>query len=202
MKIENLKIKCDAYINCKSGFYSALVAVNEIHPYEFSVGVNKLIGEIDSENWGISYLISMYPYLSRSKRKLIDTYALLNGNEVPFEDLSKYACYMDKIYPLFSTKKTIRKLVSKGIKKNRMKETPENIRDTFYIDPERFERPLCGVGNERFKAMAAVAYCNQKEVYCFPWLSKNRFDYYHYNMLGLLEILESLNKIVILPVGE
>lgn len=202
MKIENIKIKGDAYIKCKSCFYSALVPIDEIYPYEFSVGVNKLVGEIDSRNWGISYLISMYPYLSRLERKTSRAYPLINNKEVSIQELSKYACYMDEIYPLFSTKRTIRKLVSQGIKKSGMKEKPENIRDVFYIDPERFERPICGVGNERFKAMAAIAYCNQKEVFCFPWLSKKRFDYYHYNMLGLLEVLKSLKKVVILPVGE
>ena len=33
-----------------------------------------------------------------------------------------------------------------------MKKTPEDIRDMFHIHPERFERPLSGVGNERFKS--------------------------------------------------
>ncbi len=74
----------------------------------------------------------------------------------------------------------------------------EEIRDLFYIHPARFERPLTGVGNEVFKCMAAIAYCHEKDVYCFPWLSKKRFAGYHYNMTGLLEILERLDKILYL----
>lgn len=50
--------------------------------------------------------------------------------------------------------------------------------------------------------MAAVGYVYGKEIFCFPWLSQNRFDYYHGNITDLLNILEGLKKVVILPVGK
>ena len=167
--------------------------------------IHKLTGEIDSSYWGISYLISMYPYFSSLEKKIVflsPENVLVNNDTMSLIELSEYTCYMDGIYPLFSTKQTIRKLVSKGIKKYGMKKTPEDIRDMFHIHPERFERPLSGVGNERFKAMAAIGFSHGKQVFCFPWLSKMRFEYYHGNMTDLLSVLESLQKIVILPVGK
>ena len=204
MKIKNIKIINDGYVDCKSCFYFAQTSINQYQNYEFFIGINKMLGDIDSPGWGVSYLISMYPYLSSKEKKLIyrPPNAIVNNEVISFMDLAKYTCYMDKIYPLFSTKKTVRKLVTKGLKKYHSKETAENIRDMFHIDPERFERPLRGVGNERFKAMAAIGFSHEKQVFCFPWLSKMRFEYYHGNMTDVLNVLESLGKIVILPVGK
>ncbi len=204
MKIKNINLTNNGYIYCKSCFYSCQDGLREDITYQFSMGINKLVGEIDSGNWAVSYLISMYPHFSSLEKGLVflPHEALVNDEIWYLNKLSKYSCYLDKQYPLFNTKKTVRKLVSKGIKKYGMKKTPEDIRDMFHIHPERFERPLSGVGNERFKAMAAIGFSHGKQVFCFPWLSKMRFEYYHGNMTDLLSVLESLQKIVILPVGK
>ncbi len=92
--------------------------------------------------------------------------------------------------------------MSQGLKKYGRLETPENIRDMFHINSERFNRTLVGVGNEIFRSMAAIGFCHEKQVFCFPWLSKKRFNYYHGNITDVLNILESLGKIIILPIGE
>ena len=57
------------------------------------------------------------------------------------------------------------------------------------------------VGNEIFKAMAAIGFSYKKEIFCFPWLSNRRFESYHENLTTLLQILEKLGKTVIIPVG-
>ena len=205
MKIKNIKIITHGYVDCKSCFYSVHDVLYEALNYDFSVGVNKLTGDIDSSYWGISYLISMYPNFSSSDKRIVfvpPTNVFVNNKTMSLIELADYTCYMDEIYPLFSTKKTVRKLVTKGLKKYHSKETAENIRDMFHIDPERFERPLSGVGNECFKAMAAIGFSHEKQVFCFPWLSKMRFESYHGNMTDVLNVLESLGKIVILPVGK
>ena len=71
----------------------------------------------------------------------------------------------------------------------------------FYIDSDRFERPLKNVGNEIFKAMAAIGFSYNKEVFCFPWLSNSRFESYHENLTTLLQVLEKSKKTVIIPIG-
>ena len=58
----NFKVQTSGYINCKSSFYTACDTLNDFNIYEFTKGVNRLYGEIDSGVWAISYLISMYQY--------------------------------------------------------------------------------------------------------------------------------------------
>lgn len=198
--MDRIEIKIGGYIDCKSMFYSVADVFNSEAPYKFSAGINRLYGEIDSGVFGISYLISMYNSVNKD---LIygQPEANVDENIVPLSELTKYACYLDESYPLFKTRKSVRKMVSLGLKKNKSIENCEQLRDMFMISKDRFERPLYGVGNERFKAMAAIAYAFNKEIFCFPWLSKNRFDYFRRNMTDLLDILASLNKIVIVPTG-
>ena len=108
----------------------------------------------------------------------------------------------EKIYPLYSTKQPIEKLVMHGIKKNKLDYSPEEIRDLFHMDSERFTRPIKAVGHEIFRAMAAIGYVHNKQVFCFPWLSKMRYDGYNLHMPDLMNILESLKMIVIVPRGQ
>lgn len=109
---------------------------------------------------------------------------------------------MDRRYPLFSNNISVRKLIARGIKKNRLSISPDEVRTLFGIDENRFERSLSFVGNEIFKVMTAIGYCYGKQVFCFPWPSQKRFTNYRGNMTYVLDTLASLNKIVILPIGE
>lgn len=202
MKILNIKIRNSGYVFCKSRFYSAQDILNENVEYTFSTGANRLVGEIDSGNWGISYLLGMYPYTPEKAYLFLPATALVNDVELSLEALAEFSCYMDTAFPLFDTQDTVRNLVQQGIEKSSLQESADAIRELFQIDSQRFERPLSGVGNEIFKAMAAIGFSYEKQIYCFPWLSKKRFDGYHRHMTDLVCILESLGKVVILPVGE
>ena len=77
----------------------------------------------------------------------------------------------------------------------------ENIKDLFHIDDFRFDQSISSAGNEIFKAMSAIGFSYGKEIFCFPWLSNMRFNSYRKNLSELLQILENLNKIVIVPIG-
>lgn len=200
--INCIRVKNDGSIRCKSMFYEAQDILHESSVYDFSVGVNYLYGDIDSGNWAISYVLSMYPYLIRKPPLFLPAEAVVNGNKMTLKDLAKYTCYMDCAYPLFSSKKTVHQLVVRALKKTGMAHTAEEIREKFQLDQARFERPLSQVGNEIFRMMAAIGYCNGKQVYCFPWLSKMRFESYHLQITSTLDILQSLDKIVIVPVGN
>lgn len=203
MKISKISVKNDGYVHCHSSFYTSHDGLDKSMEYHFSLGVNKMNGEIDSEIWAISYLLSMYKYKPKDFVLFGDLSVTINDDTViSLEELSRYSCYMDKCYPLFSGKTPVNKLIMKAIQKNKLDCTPDDIRELFMIDEERFKRPLTGVGNEIFKAMAAIGYCHGKEVFCFPWLSDMRFKYYHGNMTFVLDSLERLNKIIILPVGN
>ncbi len=204
MKIESIEITNTGYINCRSCYYTTCDVFSGLLTYHFVSGLNIRTGDIDSEIWGISYLLSMYQYDRNKKNQKCLASPLtvtVNNHIVDLERFWPCSCYMDEIYPLFASKRTVEHQVLKGIKKNGFKETPEEIREMFHIDKNRFMRPLSGVGNEKFRCMAAIGYVNRKEVFCFPWLSRRRFDGFHKHMEDLFDILCSLEKILIVPLG-
>ncbi len=200
--MEKLNIKAEGYVHCKSNFYCAQDLLNLNQDYSLSIGVNKLFGEIDSGNWAVSYLLSMYKH-KRQDFVLFGEVEIFAGKDrISFDDLLKKSCYMDKSYPLFSSNKTVEQLVSKGLKKNKSDLSSEEIREIFGIHEYRFKRPLRGVGNDIFQAMAAIGFSYGREIFCFPWLSKMRFEGYHEHLPFLLETLEKLDMTAIVPIGK
>ena len=202
MKIEKISVIGDGFVSCRSGFYRSENILSEHTRYNFTKGVNRLEGDIDDENWSVSYLLSMHSIRPKDFILFGDVKVEINGEASTLAEIEKYTCYMDSLYPDFGKRKTVRQLVTVGLKNNKMTETADNLSEMFCMSMDRFDRPVRAVGNERSKAMAAIGYSRGKLVYCFPWLSKSRFDYFHGNMTGLLEILERLGVVVILPVGK
>ena len=201
MKIDRISIQGSASVHCRSCFYSARDCLLEFSCYTFIRGVNTLVGEIDSGAWAASYLLSMYEYRPKDFILLEPVKATLHGESVSFRELTSLSCYMDRVYPLFSDESTVREMITQGLEHSALDYSCQDIKELFCLDDQRFERPLRSVGNEIFRAMAAIGLSYGKEIFCFPWLSRQRFDGYHRNMTGLFEILESLGKITISPVG-
>ena len=200
MNIKKIIISNDGYIHCKSNFYSSQDILNNTS-FHFGVGINKLTGEIDSGIWAISYLLSMYKQRPEDFILFEQPKVTVNSQEISLNEFSKFSCYMDKLDPLFSSNHSVKKLIMQGLDHSKLNFSYDDIKNLFCIDSERFERPLKGVGNEIFKAMAAIGFSYKKEIFCFPWLSNRRFESYHENLTTLLQILEKLEKIVIIPVG-
>lgn len=160
-----------------------------------------LIGEIDSGKWAISYLLSMYQHRPEDFVLFNQPTVSLNNKEISLNELSEYSCYMDELDPLFSSANSVKEQIKQGLDQNKLNCSFDDIKNLFYLDSERFERPLNGVGNEIFKAMAAIGFSHKKEVFCFPWLSNTRFESYHEHLTTLLQTLERLEKTVIIPIG-
>ena len=203
MKINTVNIQNDGYINCRSDFYFSCDVLTDGSSYAFSSGVNMLVGEIDSGVWGVSYLLSMYRYRHRKDFTVFkEPVATIDGRVINLKELSEYSCYMDLSYPLFEGHISVRKLVTKALKYSKLNYSCEDIKNMFDLDSYRFEKPLKTVGNERFRAMAAIGFAYGKKIFCFPWLSNRRFEYFYTKSLKwILEKLTELNKIVIMPVG-
>ena len=83
MQVHSICIKNDGYVGCKSGFYTALDVIDGGKIYEFSQGLNFLYGDIDSGNWAVSYLLSMYEEKSRSFILSELPSVNVNGEDVP-----------------------------------------------------------------------------------------------------------------------
>ena len=203
MKIKSLKVHMDGYAYCQSRFYAVNDYLLEDMRYTFLPGINKLVGEIDSGNWAVSYTLSMYQKHRPRQFFLFEPPEItVNDQPMSLEEVLKLSCYMDRRYPLFSGKKTVRKLVEQGLRRTKMDYSSEDIRKIFSIYEGRFERKLRAVGNEIFRCMAAIGFANGKEIFCFPWFSQELFWGYHLNLTGLLDILADLEKVAIVPVGH
>lgn len=201
MIINDIKISCSGYIYCKSSFYSAQDLFSNKVEFNFFTGTNKLVGEIDSGVWAISYLISMYEYQKKDFILHEQPIVMVNNKLAHLSEISKLSCYIDESYPLFSSNVSVRKLITKGLKKSEIKYSVDDIKNIFSLDDQRFERPLRCIGNERFRAMTAIGYSYGKEIFCFPWFSNKRFECFHNSIPYSLKILEHFKKISILPLG-
>lgn len=199
MIIKNFSISADVHIHCKSNFYSAFSTLSPNNTCTFNTGINTNFSDINSSLWGIGYLISMYKY--KKANFILYNMPKITFNNIPISltDISKFSCYMDLSYPLFSSRKSVKRLIIQGIKKHKLSYTPEEILKIFSISIERINRPVKATGNERFRVMAAIALCHNKQIFCFPWMSKKLFDGFHSHLPDSIKILEKLNKIILLP---
>ncbi len=200
--VDNIKIHNEGYVHCKSVFYSACDGLSKDTHYTFHTGINTMQGEIDSEIWAVSYLLSMYCHRPKDFILFQPPNVEVNGSSIAIEDFCKISCYLDQMYPLFSGKATVEHLIQKAIKINKLSFSSEEIRITFGLTSERFHRSVKQVGNEIFKAMVAIGYCYGKRVFCFPWMSQKRFNGYHNHLKWLLDTLEKMDVAVIIPIGR
>lgn len=196
--MHELRIRADGYVTCRSGFYTAVDILPEKEAV-FSVGVNRLTGEIDSGIWAVSYLLSMYEYRPKDFAACREAAVIVDGQTVSLKDLSRCSCYIDEKYPLFSSRRSTRRQIVEGLKRSGMQHTPEEIRSIFGIDESRFDRPIKAVGNARYQAMAAVAYAHGRTIFCFPWMSRRRLAAVEGRLSATLQTLTDRGMLVILP---
>ena len=200
MDINEIRIKNEGYIDCKSNFYSVCDILNG-REFKFVRGTNILNGDIDSGVFAISYFVSMYPKINR-KTLFMPHEAFVNEKLMQVSELSKQACYLDQSYHLFASRKPVSGLIARGLKRSGIAYSVDEIRDMFEIEKNRFDLPINATGNERFKVMAAVGFCYEKHIFCFPWMSRMRYECFEGHTEKGLDVLESMGKIAILPIGN
>lgn len=182
----------EGYFYCHSYFGSYHLTCDRFS-YKFEHGITILYGDIDCGGWGVSCGISQKQKdIVLSSEEII---AEMNDTPCDLEKIYTHAWYMDQSFG----RKTVEKLVNQGLKKTNSNISAENIREIFQISSDRFQLPIQQVGNERFRCVAAIGYAFSKSIYCFPWISKKMVEYYGKNLIDVLEILEKLKQIVILP---
>ena len=202
MKVKTINFVGEGYVECKSCFYSAQDVLSDDTQFAFSTGINKMVGDIDSGIWAVSYLLSMYQHNSKDCILFSEPKVQVNDSFISLENLMLYSCYMDESYPLFRASASVKDLVTKGLSHYQSKLSPNEIKDIFHLDSNRFEHSLSETGSEIYKAMSAIAYCYKKTILCFPWMSQKRFKRYETHMYDLLNILNDMNSLVILPIGK
>ena len=201
-----IKINVGGYVDCKSSFFSVSDVIQE-QEFVFSSGINRLFGEIDSGNFGISYLISMYDRVNKNIIFLPHN-AIIDGKEMTLSELAKISCYIDKSYPLFSDKplfhrkKTVRQHIECGLKKSKLPYTSTEILDIFKVQEHHRDILIEQTGTERYKIMPTVGFAYGKEVFCFPWFSKIRYNAFWGHITQAINVLSDMSKTVILPLSK
>ena len=198
---KTIQIFNSGILYCKCRCYNCAQSIKSCEKYVFKTGTNHLIGDIDSGVWGISYFMSMFKYDVNKKAFEHPLVAIVDGQKMSMDAFSETCCYLDeRYYPLFKSKfLSVEKLIKRGLEKNDVKKTYTEIRDLFELDKYRLTKPVYCVGNERFRAMAAIGYAHGKKVFCFPWMSDTMVDYYKNNLLITLKGLKELQAITVIP---
>lgn len=194
--------------NCVSRLYEAHSTVC-VQQLTLKSGVNVLFGDIDSGGWGISRAMSMpenFKYRGRKYRAFPCPYPVaaqseiyVDGRESCFEELGKTSCYLDCAHKLYRPGFAVKASVEKGLKISGLAYNAQDIMGMFEIAPFRFERPLKAVGNECWRAMAAIGFANGKQIFCFPWLSAKMVEYFYYQLTAPMNKLAELGATVVLP---
>ena len=201
--IKQIKIvDFEGYIRCKADFGEIMVSCNKISCI-FEQGITLLNGDVDSGSWGISYIISMMSQFPKPSDDFIfftDLNLYINDKRSSVEQINDISCYMDLTYSNFNKELTVSESVEKYLAiNNTLGFSSEDLRNIFMIDKQRYNYPLKGVGNARFRCMAAIGCAMNKSVFCFPWVSKRMMNYYGKNLSCALESLKMLGKIILLP---
>lgn len=201
MKTLRIADTCGGWITCRSRFYTAhSVWSGDV---SFREGINMMLCEVDQDGFPLSYLISMYECRPRDFVFEAPPSVFIDGQKSDMQTLATRSCYIDALYPLFSSKrKTVRQLIEQGLRRAEQKASFRDVQEMFELTDARVDRPLCQVGNEVFRAMPAIGYAHGKEVFCFPWMSDKQYRWFYSHISVATSMLAFLGKVVILPIGH
>lgn len=157
-----------------------------------------LIGNPESGNWDLSYLLTGW-------QKLSNNTITIDGKDASSKDLRNISCYIGHehyydIKPLHKHK-SIKKSIEAGIKKSRKDNlTFQDIKNKFELSSERVNRRFKETGNEHWRASLAIGYAYNKKIYCSPFLEGCLWEKYYSIMLEKwLNILKNEDSIIIIP---
>ncbi len=179
-------------INCTCDNYST----------DFHQGLNVIYGDIDTNGNAISYTLSMARYNKKDIILFPESQIIVDDVISDFKTIGNNCCFIDEGFPLFCTKKTVRRNIETALRRSKLDCSSKDIKDIFEISNDRYNYSLNQVGNERLRCMAAIGYAYNKQIYCFPWTSEKMIRYYGKNMTGLLDILSIQSKMILLPTNH
>ena len=201
-EFKTIQIDCsnNGYITCRCEHEAMMSHLNDFaRELTFTIGVNVLRSEPDSGSWALSYMLSMYRH--RPHDFIMDPPSIkVDGQSVTLRELTKSACYLDTLDPLFSSRRrSVESLVTAGIRKNKLSVSPREIMELCGMTECGINRPVNATGTEKLNAMAAIGHCWGRHVFCLPWMSKNSVCGFGLHMDALLKGLTTLGHIVIYP---
>ena len=130
MSIKAIQIQNAGFVTCRSTF-CVMDGCLKRETYFFVRGVNRLVGDIDSGNWAVSYLLSMYSHRKKDFNLFEKPCVIVNGEQISLEELARFVCYMDFCDPLFSGRCSVRKKILHGISSGKTNCLCEELEEQF-----------------------------------------------------------------------
>ncbi|UKI12688.1 MAG: hypothetical protein L6V84_08515 [Oscillospiraceae bacterium] len=93
---------------------------------------------------------------------------------------------------LHSNINTPRDYISSAIDLGGFNYTLDDIKMTFHLTDNRFDRPLNEASGEIWSISVAIHYALGKDIFCFPWL--NALDFSRYQAMVELGIIDFLKR--------
>lgn len=190
--------------NLDSLCYCSLFNYGKIKDYcnkfscEFEKGkVYGIIGEFGNGGWALSYTLA-------GRHTDFTGTICIDEKPVNAEVLKKVSCYVgegDSTRSAMGFRKlTVAEQINRGIKDGKCpNKSIEEVVRIFNLSPERIERRIEHVGNERWKASIAIGYSMGKKIFCFPWLNTGEITFLMEHIKPCIDILKETDSIVIIP---
>lgn len=104
---------------------------------------------------------------------------------------------------LHSNINTPRDYISSAIDLGGFNYTLNDIKMTFHLTDNRFDRPLNEASGEIWSISVAIHYALGKDIFCFPWLNALDFSRYQAMVeLGIIDFLKRKDKIILIPTSQ
>lgn len=200
--MKTIEIHNEGFVYCKSAFYSVHDVLTANKTYVFNKGINKVIGDIDSGNWAISYMLSMFKNRHKDIIVFEKPIIMVDKREVSLSDFSSSTCYMDLINPFFHNNNSVEKQIKRMLISNKSSLKLDDLKNRFYLKDDLISKKITQQGSEIFQAMAAIGVANNFDVFCFPWMSYNRYRHFYYHLEITFNTLSYYGKIAIVPIGN
>lgn len=171
----------------------------ELKEGNFSFGSSKIYALAGGQNNGgyaLSCLLSGFADMGKN-RVSVDG-KLLNRSE-----LMKIGCFIGLGRQRFFRKYlTVRQQITEALNSSGNSQSFDEIVSKFGLTPERLDRRLAYTGNEHWRASIAIAYAEEKRIFCAPFIEEKMWDnYLRLYLEGWLRMLRDEDRLIILPVS-
>lgn len=197
MKILNLK-NVSFYEQVEFPIIGKIYDIVDNFSTEFIFGkVYCINGNLSDGGWGLSWVIAGNNDEEKGTIK-IDNKVYNQQQRVEIACSVGLGIKKEKSF----SRDTIRGQIREGLKNNRsahFKDDNELI-ELLHLSPERLDRGIESLSNERWRASIAIGLANGKKIYCFPWMKTYFIENFIDSWLFIInDIFKRYNCLVIIP---
>jgi hypothetical protein len=189
-------------ITAKDNIRGAVRSLCNDFSYDFTPGVYALTGDIYNGGWAFAYAITGLRLEKSDCFSNENTEYFINGKRVDLKTVASNVQYLGHIRHKKSYDKvwfnTVQRQIGRGIKKNRLPYSIEEIREMFHITKERMNRNIYYVGQQYCNCLAAIGFVNNKRIYSFPYLEQWNDGVF----CPLAGLLKDVGMIVLMPMHD